>query len=77
MALNALTIEMAKAKEAEGVAFYVANPGHCKTDLNGNRGPKPPVEGARVVVELALAERGVFGEGFWEVEEGVVRRVPW
>lgn len=47
-ALNALTIEIQKAEDAregEGkVDFYVVNPGHCKTEFNGYRGTKDPLE---------------------------------
>jgi hypothetical protein len=60
-----------------GVRFYVASPGHCRTGFNGFRGRKEPGEGARVVVELVLAEEGVYGNGFWEWEEGGMREVAW
>jgi len=59
------------------VSFYAANPGHCRTAFNGYTGKKDPVEGARVVVELALAEKGVYGNGFWEFEEGRMRETAW
>lgn len=55
----------------------MVSPGHCRTGFNGFRGRKDPVEGARVVVELALAERGIYGGGFWEWEEGGLREVAW
>ena len=76
-ALNALTVEYAKAEPA--VAFYVASPGHCKTAFNGFRGTKDPLDGARVVVELALAERGKYEIGFWQLDgdEKEASRVPW
>lgn len=73
--LNILTIEMGKVYS--DVGFYVANPGHCRTDLNGNRGPKPPIQGAEVVVRLALGEGGRYKAGFWEYEDGAMREVPW
>lgn len=76
-ALNALTVEYAKAEPA--VAFYAASPGHCKTAFNGFRGTKDPLDGARVVVELALAERGKYENGFWQLDgdEKEASRVPW
>lgn len=74
-ALNVLTIEMAKSYP--DVDFYAANPGHCKTALNGYRGAKDPLDGAAVVVELALAEKGRYALGFWQCEDGVMGEVPW
>ena len=83
-ALNALTIEQQKQesarREREGgkVEFYAANPGHCKTAFNGWRGPKDPFDGAEVVVQLVMAERGAWKPGsFLEFEEGAMREVPW
>ncbi|KAF6220892.1 hypothetical protein HO133_002572 [Letharia lupina] len=60
-ALNALTVEYAKAEPT--IAFYAAIPGHCKTAFNGFRGTKDPLDGARVVVELVLAEEGKYENG--------------
>lgn len=79
MALNALTIEFAKMKEWEKVLFQCVCPGHCKTDLNGFKGKKDPLEGAKVVVELVGCERGKFPAGFWHMEEGdkAPVGVPW
>lgn len=70
-ALNSLTIEMQKTEDAlmksgengkgEGwgkTDFWAVNPGHCKTAFNGYRGAKDPLDGAEVVVQLVLAERG-------------------
>lgn len=90
VAVNALTLEMAKAEEKiEGgekrVRFHVANPGHCKTSLNGFRGERDPFEGARVVEEVVYREgEEMVGEekgvGFWVWEgdeEGRMGRVEW
>ncbi|MCJ1457528.1 hypothetical protein MMC28_007896 [Mycoblastus sanguinarius] len=76
-ALNALTLEYAKAES--DVSFYAASPGHCKTAFNGFRGTKDPIDGAKVVVELAFAEKGKYGSGFWQMEldEKKASRVPW
>lgn len=75
VALNALTLEMRKTYP--DVSFYAANPGHCKTAFNGYKGKKDPVDGAKVVVELALAEKGVYGDGFWQFEVEGMREMPW
>ena len=77
-ALNALTVEYAKAEPR--VRFYAASPGRCRTAFNGFRGPKDPLDGAKVVVELVMAEGEKYGSGtFWEMEggDGEARRVPW
>ena len=75
IALNGLTLELAKAYP--DVSFYAANPGHCKTAFNNYKGKKDPLEGARVVEELALAEKGVYDAGFWQCEDGVMSEMPW
>ena len=79
-ALNALTLEMAKFPENESVQFQVIGPGHCKTDFNGYRGTRDPLEGANVVVELVNAEKGaVSNAGFWQTEGASKElvRIPW
>ena len=67
VALNALTIEQQKQenarKEGEKVDFFTMNPGHCKTAFNGWKGPKDPVDGAEVVVQLVMKERGAWVPG--------------
>lgn len=40
------------------MTFWAVSPGHCKTQFNGYRGKKDPLEGARVVVRLLGSERG-------------------
>nr|OQO25097.1 hypothetical protein B0A51_07419 [Rachicladosporium sp. CCFEE 5018] len=74
-ALNVLTLEM--AKQFPDVTFYAATPGHCSTALNGFRGKRNPDEGAGVVVELATAEKGKYGMGFWERVDAEMREVAW
>ncbi|CAD6590217.1 MAG: hypothetical protein ASARMPRED_004680 [Alectoria sarmentosa] len=64
-ALNTLTVEY--AKEEPTVAFYAASPGHCKTAFNGYGGTKDPLDGAKIIVELPLAEKGEFQNGFWQM----------
>ena len=76
-ALHAPTVEYARTEPT--VAFYAASPGHCKTAFNGFRGTKDPLDGARVVVELALAEKGKYETGFEQLEDdsNEPNRVPW
>lgn len=73
--LNILTLELAKLHE--NIRFYCASPGHCCTAFNQYRGVKDPVEGAKVIVELALSENGRYEPGFWEFENGVMSIVDW
>lgn len=35
------------------------------------------MDGARVVVELALATKGTYDPGFWQHEGGTMGQVPW
>ncbi|OQO09931.1 hypothetical protein B0A48_04286 [Cryoendolithus antarcticus] len=74
-ALNVLTLEM--AKQFPDVAFYAATPGHCSTALNAFKGKRDPGEGAGVIVELAVADKGKYGLGFWERVDGEMREVAW
>jgi len=77
-ALNFLTVEQARANP--GMEVNCVSPGHCKTAFNGYRGKKSPEDGAKVIVELAVAPRETFGSGgFWEAEgeNGVMSRVEW
>ncbi|KAI1741180.1 NAD(P)-binding protein [Xylaria scruposa] len=80
-ALNMLTVHLQAAEDANeenGITFWVANPGHCKTGFNGFKGPKDPLEGAEVVLRLLKSERGdIQGGTFWEVEDDEFRQVPW
>ncbi|KAF2111499.1 hypothetical protein BDV96DRAFT_582268 [Lophiotrema nucula] len=75
MAMNIAMLEMAKLEPK--VLFQAASPGHCKTAFNGFRGTKDPLDGAEVVVRLVEDEEGRFSMGFWELEEGEMRSVPW
>ncbi len=75
-ALNALTIEYAKAEP--DVRFYATSPGNCKKAFNGFRGTKDPLDEAKVVVGLALAEKK-YENGLWQMEgdEKVASPVSW
>lgn len=76
-ALNALTVEYAKLEPI--VAFNAPSPGHCLTVFNDFRGIKDPLAGAKVIVELELAERVKYEDGFRRLErEGKEANiVPW
>ena len=74
-AMNVLTLELRKLET--DVLFHVACPGHCKTGLNGYRAAKDPVDGAKVIVELATSERETYKSGFWQFERDEMREVPW
>ncbi|EME88300.1 uncharacterized protein MYCFIDRAFT_25665 [Pseudocercospora fijiensis CIRAD86] len=74
-ALNLLTIEMSHSLPE--LEWQVVSPGWCKTAFNGFRGPKDPLQGAQVLVELALAAKGQYENGFWQFEDGTMEKVPW
>jgi NAD(P)-dependent dehydrogenase (short-subunit alcohol dehydrogenase family) len=62
-ALNMVTAMYAKELGPDGILVNAANPGYCATDLNGHRGLREPVEGARVSVHLAtLPDGGPTGQ---------------
>ncbi|RAO68978.1 uncharacterized protein BHQ10_004990 [Talaromyces amestolkiae] len=73
--LNILTLELAKLYE--NIRFYCASPGHCRTAFNNYRGKKDPIDGARVIVELAVSESGRYDPGFWEFENDSMSPVAW
>lgn len=74
-ALNRLTIEYAKLHPK--VTFYCLCPGHCKTSLNRYEGWKDPFDGARVVEEFVVAEKGQYPFGFYAHEDGKVVTHNW
>ncbi|MGM1057665.1 SDR family oxidoreductase [Saccharothrix sp. Mg75] len=70
-ALNAVTVQYAKALADRGVLVNAVDPGYCATDLNGHRGSRPASLGAAVAVRLAtLGPDGPTG-GFHD-EDGPV-----
>ncbi|KAJ5267906.1 hypothetical protein N7478_010714 [Penicillium angulare] len=73
--VNILTLEMAKVYK--NVCFYCASPGHCRTALNNYRGKKNPIDGAKVIVELAVSRKGQYDPGFWELENGMMSQIAW
>jgi NAD(P)-dependent dehydrogenase (short-subunit alcohol dehydrogenase family) len=74
-ALNMTTVELQRTYPE--IRFHAACPGHCKTGFNGFRGPKDPLDGARVVVQLVASPRDTYASGFWEYDEGDMRMVPF
>lgn len=72
-ALNALTVQYARALRSDGVLVNAADPGYCATDLNGHTGYQPAAQGAAIAVRLAsLGTDGPTG-GFFN-DEGPA---PW
>jgi NAD(P)-dependent dehydrogenase (short-subunit alcohol dehydrogenase family) len=81
-ALNMVTAMYAKELGPHGVLVNAANPGYCATDLNGHRGFRPAVEGARVSVHLAtLPDDGPTGQlwgHLWRADgQGGDGVLPW
>jgi len=65
-ALNAVTVQFANELAGTPIKVNAANPGLCATALSQGKG-RPPSEGARVAVSLALLDAdgptgGLFGE---------------
>lgn len=75
-ALNMVTLEL--ARQNPDVAFHLASPGHCRTDFNNNQGTKDPLDGAKVIVDLVLEERGRECR-LWEIEgdDTEPAQIPW
>jgi NAD(P)-dependent dehydrogenase (short-subunit alcohol dehydrogenase family) len=72
-ALNALTVQYAKALRKDGIVVNAADPGFVDTDINNHSGHLTPAQGAAVVVRLAtLGADGPTG-GFFS-EDGPM---PW
>jgi len=81
-ALNMVTAMYAKELAPHGILVNAANPGYCATDLNGRRGFRQPVEGARVSVHLAtLPDDGPTGQlwgHLWRADDqGGDGVLPW
>lgn len=73
VALNAVTVSFAKELEPLGIKVNVVEPGHVRTDLNGNTGFMTPEEGAVTAINMALlGPEGPTG-GFF----GSHGRQPW
>ena len=71
-ALNAVTVQFANELQNTAIKINAANPGLCATDLSGGKG-RPPAEGAKVAIALALLDAdGPTGGHF-----GDAGQMPW
>jgi NAD(P)-dependent dehydrogenase (short-subunit alcohol dehydrogenase family) len=73
VALNAVTVSFAKEFEPLGIKVNAVEPGHVRTDLNGNSGFLTPEEGAETAIRMALIDKGGPTGGFF----GSQGRQPW
>ena len=73
VALNAVTVSFAKEFEPFGIKVNVVEPGHVRTDLNGNSGFLTPDQGAEIAIQMALIDRNGPTGGFF----GSHGRQPW
>ena len=73
VALNAVTVSFAKELEPLGIKVNAVEPGHVRTDLNGNSGVLTPEEGAATAIKMALLGRDGPTGGFF----GSHGRQPW
>lgn len=72
-ALNSITLSYAFALKESNIKINSADPGFCRTDLNGNIGPKDPNDGAKIAVQLATIDQDGPHGGFFDLN-GIV---PW
>jgi len=71
-ALNAVTVQFANELHNTTIKVNAANPGLCATHLSGGKG-RPPAEGAKVAIALALLDAdGPTGGHF-----GDAGQMPW
>jgi NAD(P)-dependent dehydrogenase (short-subunit alcohol dehydrogenase family) len=73
VALNAVTVSFAKELEPFGIKVNAVEPGHVRTDLNGNSGFMTPEEGAVTAINMALLNSDGPTGGFF----GSHGRQPW
>ena len=73
VALNAVTVSFAKELGPLGIKVNAVEPGHVRTDLNGNSGVLTPEEGATTVIKMALLGPDGPTGGFF----GSHGRQPW
>jgi len=73
VALNAVMVSFAKELESLGIKVNAVEPGHVRTDLNGNSGILTPEEGAATVIKMALLGLDGPTGGFF----GSHGRQPW
>jgi NAD(P)-dependent dehydrogenase (short-subunit alcohol dehydrogenase family) len=73
VALNAITVSFAKELGPLGIKVNAVEPGHVRTDLNGNTGFLTPEEGAATAIKMALLDAQGPTGGFF----GSHGRQPW
>ena len=73
VALNAVTVSFAKELEPLGIKVNAVEPGHVRTDLNGNTGELTPEQGAATAIKMALVGPDGPTGGFF----GSHGRQPW
>ena len=73
VALNAVTVSFAKEFEPFEIKVNAVEPGHVRTDLNGNSGFLTPEEGAETAIKMALIDKSGPTGGFF----GSHGRQPW
>lgn len=73
VALNAVTVSFAKELEPLGIKVNAVEPGHVRTDLNGNSGVLTPEEGAATALKMSLLGSDGPTGGFF----GSHGRQPW
>jgi NAD(P)-dependent dehydrogenase (short-subunit alcohol dehydrogenase family) len=72
-ALNAVTVQLAKALDSRGIAVNAACPGWVRTDMGGPGAPRSVEEGAAGILWLALEAPQNLTGGFFR--DGA--RIPW
>ena len=73
VALNAVMVSFAKELEPFGIKVNAVEPGHVKTDLNGNSGLLTPEEGALTAIRMSTLDIDGPTGGFF----GSHGRQPW
>ena len=73
VAVNAITVSFAKELEPLGIKVNAVEPGHVRTELNGNSGFLTPEEGAATAIRMALLDADGPTGGFF----GSHGRQPW
>ncbi|MFL6125502.1 SDR family oxidoreductase [Actinophytocola sp.] len=70
-AVNAITLQYAKALRDTPFKINAVCPGYCDTDLNNHNGHRPPAQGARIAVAMATLGDDGPTAGFYD-DDGAV-----